>query len=131
MWPSELEEKRLFAREWLKNSDPFKAAIAAFGMENVGKCLKISQEWPTDNDVLSIRAELVAEEGEETFLPTKADLAKRILDVADVHQHPDHKLKALRLFAEVMGFIIKPDTSNAVTGKGVVAVPMTEVEMKL
>lgn len=131
MWPSEIEEKKAFAIAWLKQSDPFKAAVDVFGPTNAGKCLKVADEWPRDPFVLQCQKDLIEEQGEEAFLPTKAAAARKVLDIADGFAHADYKLKALRLYAEIMGYIVKPEAGDGPKNGGVVAVPMTPTETKL
>lgn len=134
MWPSDTainDEKRAFARAWLRQSDPFKAAVAIFGPLQASKCLKVADEWPRDLQVLKIKEELLEEGGEEAFLPSKSELARRVIDTADGFIHVENKLKALRLYAEVMGFITKPETDSGPKGAGVVAVSLTPIEAKL
>jgi hypothetical protein len=134
MWPSDAqinEEKRAFVRAWLKISDPFKAAVAVFGPLQASKCLKVADEWPKDSLVLALKEELLEENGEEAFLPSKAELARRVIDTADGFIQVENKLKALRLYAEVMGFIAKPENDNGPKGAGVVAVTLTPNEAKL
>lgn len=134
MWPSEAvinDEKRAFVKAWLKVSDPFKAAVAVFGPLQASKCLKIADEWPKDPLVLHLKEELLETDGEEAFLPSKAELARKVIDTADGFIHVESKLKALRLYAEVMGFIVKPESDNGPKGAGVVAVSLTPTEAKL
>ena len=133
MWPSEqlAAEKKAFALELLKQNDPFKAATAVFGVTKPGKCLQVAAEWEKDALVQQFMAELLVEQGEEAFLPTKASLAKRVMDTAEGFAHADNKLKAFRLYAEIMGFIAKPELGNGSKGSGVVAVPLSVDEMKL
>lgn len=121
---TEDNEKRAFAREWLRLNDPFKAALAVVGA-NAGRALQISNEWVKDVTVLGYKAELIDEHGERSFLPTKEAFAMRVLDVAETARATEDKLKALRLFGEVMGYIEKPTTTvnnNVVTANKVMIV---------
>lgn len=131
MWPSEQEDKKAFAIAWLKQSDPFKAAVSVFGPTQAGKCLKIADEWPNDPFVIQYYNELLEEKGEEAFLPTKAAVARKVMETAEGFIHVDNKLKAFRLYAEIMGYITKPEAGDGPKGGGIVAVSLTPTEAKL
>lgn len=114
----DLALKDAFALAWLKTpSDPFKAAISVFGPIDVGKALRAADEWVKDEYVINRKAQLVAESGQEAFLPTKAELALKVMSVADESRFADDKIKALRLYAEIMGHIEKPDNKSKGNGQ--------------
>lgn len=97
-------------REWLLCNDPFKAALVIIP-NDTGKALRISTEWPQDEYVLELRAEIVASEGADAFLPSKDELAQQVyLDTLTARVFED-KLKGYRLYAEIRGFIEKPSTT--------------------
>ena len=109
------EEKQLkaaFARLLLKNpDDPFKAALAVFP-DNTSRALRVANEWPGDSEVLNFQAELIEEDGELSFLPTKADLARNIWDKMQSDRIcADDYAKLGKLYADVRGFIEKPQTN--------------------
>lgn len=135
MWASEKtqehKDKEAFALELLKQTEPFKAAIAVFGQGEVGKCLKLSMEWPADPYVMAHKKYLLDTQGAESFLPTKADIAKKILTIHDEARSSEDKIKALKLYADVLGFIVKPETDGKNKTGGVIAVAMTPVEQNL
>jgi hypothetical protein len=121
----EAEQKKAFAAEWLRNPDAFKAALAVVGTQDAGRALFMSNNWVIDPLVLQLKAELLDEHGAKAFLPTKEEFARSILDLAEVARATEDKLKALRLFGEVMGFIEKPTTNinnNVVTANRVMVI---------
>jgi hypothetical protein len=117
-------EKEAFAREWLRLNDPFKAAIAIVGAD-AGRALQISNDWIKDADVLKFKAKLIAESGEAAFIPSKEAFALKVFEVAESARHTEDRLKAYRLFGEIMGYIEKPTTNinnNVVTANKVMIV---------
>ena len=104
----ELELKKRFAVELLKQPDkPFKVAQEIFG-DDTGKALFISTKWPSDPDVKRFQFQAVEEVGDMAFLPTKADLAREAWRIATSSAIPvDDRLKAMRLYGDVRGFIDK------------------------
>jgi hypothetical protein len=108
MWSSEQTEKDRFAFEWLREPDAFKAALAITGEGNAGRALLFASEWIKDPYVINKKKELIDEQGEESFLPAKAEIARKILAVHDETLDKETKLKALRLYSEVLGYITKP-----------------------
>ncbi len=104
----EQQLKEKFAEELLRNpGDPFKAGLAVFGM-NTGRAMQAAQQWATDPYVMEYKDKLLEERGVRSFLPTKEDLAREIIDFARAIGCPEDKIKAFRLYGEVMGFIEKP-----------------------
>ena len=138
MWASEKpridekvsRDKEAFVQAWLREPDSFKAAAIVVGASNIGRALQISAEWVSDEWVLSRRQELLDEFGEGHFLPTKAAAARLALELHDKSRFSEDKLKALRLFADIMGYIPKVDASGRI-GSGLVAVSVTETDAKL
>lgn len=102
----ERELKISFAREFLRTPDNmFKAALSIFP-DSTNKALKVSYDWPKDKIVLDEIQRLKQEEGEESFLPTKADLARSLWERAQSSLNDDY-VKITRLYAEIMDFIPK------------------------
>lgn len=112
--------KDLFALALLRQPDnPFQAAVKIFGTDTA-RALDISHRWPNDQYVLSKQAELLAEFGEEAFLPNKHDLARKLYELADTLTDGKEKIAALRLYADVRGYIEKQTAIANVTNNTVV-----------
>lgn len=109
---TDLEEKTAFAAQLLKTpTEPFKAALLVFPFDT-GRALRIANEWPNDPDVLAAIAQLNEDYGELAFLPTKADVCREIWSTALQERIPvEDKTKLLKLYAEVRGFVEKPNQS--------------------
>ena len=72
------ECKTAFAVELLKNpADAFKAALQVFP-DDTGLALRAAHTWPKDPFVLSEQTRITAAEGEGAFLPSKAELCRKI-----------------------------------------------------
>lgn len=105
---TEDEAKRIFAENLIRfPDDPFKAGCAVYGMDT-GSALRAATLWVQDADVKKYQAELLAEHGIAYFLPSKDEFAKGVYDFATTIRDPDNRIKALRLAAEVFGYIEKP-----------------------
>jgi len=109
---SDEELKAEFARLLLKSpSDPFKAALMLFP-DNTNRALRVANDWPADPEVMAAQAALLEEDGELSFLPTKADFARKIWDKMDEERlAPEDFAKLGKLYADVRGFIEKPQTN--------------------
>lgn len=110
---TELEQKEQFALAWLRiPDDAFEAALLVFGMDT-GAALKASALWVKDSDVLRIRDELLAEYGEEAFLPSKGDVARLAWQMANdkFSGTVKERVAALALYAELQGHIVKGGTN--------------------
>lgn len=127
-WAQEIELKRLFAIAMLKKplrkpQDSYDIATTIFGGDTVSG-MRAGSSWPTDPEVLRMRDEMLQQHGAEFFLPTKEDVARELLDIANEkydngqlkHDARDRE-KLLRLYCEVMGYIEKP-TPGGKGGKG-------------
>lgn len=101
-------KKAAFAIELLKTpADPFRAALAVFAT-NTNKALRVANEWPADPFVIAEVRRLKDEEGELSFLPSKADLARSLWDRAHSDRTcNDDFTKMARLYAEIMDFVPK------------------------
>ena len=104
----DLELKKQFALALLKTpDDPFEAGIAVFG-NNTGEALRVSRRWLDDPDVLRFKEEALKLVGEASFLPTKTQLAREAYKLAiDIKLHADDRIKAMRLYADINGYIEK------------------------
>lgn len=106
--------KQRFAAALLKQpGEPFKAALS-IGLDT-GKALRASSEWVNDEIVLKEQERLLEENenGALDFLPTKADAARLAWDMANNDAaFIEDKLKALKLYADIRGFIEKPAAVN-------------------
>lgn len=118
----ELKEKAEYAALLLKERDPFKAALALFP-ENTNRALWIANHWPKDDVVKAEQTRINAEIGEMGFLPGKGDLARDIWqrmqgttlpNGVTVPPTPEEYAKLAKLYADVRGFIEKPQTNVSV-----------------
>jgi hypothetical protein len=103
--------------------DPFKAAFAT--TPETGIALKIAREWPLDPVVQAEQDRLLTTGDAKSFLPTKEAQAKDIYAIATSGVvEVEDRLKAHRLYAEIMGFIEKPvpGTTNNILNQGVMIV---------
>lgn len=111
------EKKRQFAYALLKNpSSCFEAASAVFPLDP-STALKISNIWPNDIDVVRYQHEILEQQGQEEFLPTKVDFLKKIWERME-QPYPltdnDDFVKLANLYAKSRGFIEenKKDSGN-------------------
>lgn len=108
--PNDPEMKRAFAQEYLKNQTTehaFAVACSLFA-DDTGMALKASTRWPNDPEVKKYMTEAVEELGDLHFLPTKAELAREAYKMATDPKVPtDERLKAMRLYGDIRGFIDK------------------------
>lgn len=105
--PEQLALKAKFAAALLEAPDanPFIAAKACFP-DSMPHALWAANHWPTDEGVLKEKQK-IREKGEDLKgLPGKADLARRIWGYTEQGLFED-RLKALKLYAEVMGHVQK------------------------
>jgi hypothetical protein len=100
-----------YAANLLRYNDPFKAAFAT--TPDAGLALQIGRDWPRDPVVTTEMEKLLAGGDAKNFLPTKEAQAKNIYALAENEKvGVEDRLKAHRLYAEVMGFIEKPNAGN-------------------
>lgn len=123
---TEAGRKKMFAYELLvRPDDAFKAALVVFG-DDTAKALQVSSSWPNDLEVKQYIEEFKEELGEEHFLPSKADSAMIAYNIANDQKVPaEDRLKALRLYADIRGFIEKQGTTvnnNILTSNKVMVV---------
>lgn len=120
---NESEEKAAFAALLLKTpNEPFKAALALFP-DNTSRALWVANHWVADPEVLAAQKNLKDTLGEFAGLADKSELARSIWErmqgtqTADGRTIPptaDDFAKLAKLYAEVRGFIEKPQTGPAV-----------------
>lgn len=118
-WGQELELKKLFAIAVLKKplrqpKDSYDIATSIFGGDTIS-AMRAGANWPTDPDVMRFREELLAEHGADYFLPSKEDMVRSVLEIAEEKYDNGHlrhdareREKLLRLASELMGYIEKP-----------------------
>ena len=118
--------KRQFAELLLKHpGEPLLCASILFPKESNQYQLSVSANWNKDAEVSLIQKELILKKGEGPFLPSKDKLAAEIWKLAE--KDSSAKLAALKLFAEVMGYVSKPGTSVSVSVTNrVIEVPVYE-----
>lgn len=118
-WQEDKELKKLFGIELAKGLKPFEAALNIFE-KNANKALWAANYWINDPVVIASR-DLYKESVETTnSLLDKDALAVKLLEFADerapqgfyVNDAKD-RLAALKLYAEVRGFIGKIDINNS------------------
>jgi hypothetical protein len=123
----ERDSKIKFAEEWLKRGDDhaYDAALAVTN-GNVGMALQIASNWRNDPVVAEAKIALIEEKGVRYFLPTKEQQASDIYKMATDGKLDDEiRLKAHRLYAEIMGNIEKPSINQGgmqVVNQGVMIV---------
>jgi len=105
---TELEEKLAFAKILLRMpKEPLKAALAIFA--DPGLALKRSIEWAKDPVVIAEQGRLLQQIGPVESLPDKSDFARAVWELSQNGVTDDDiKIKALRLYGEIRGFIEKP-----------------------
>jgi hypothetical protein len=119
MFNDDREQKTKFAEAWLRDPDhPIDAARIVFN--DLGIALQVGSTWVNDPFVLAEKARLFIELGPKNFLARKEDQAREIYKIClNDKLSTDDRLKAHRLYAEIMGHIEKPQTNiqnNLVTG---------------
>lgn len=105
------------------HDDAQKAAFATIG--NPGHALWMSVNWITDPFVQAELETLMQSKEAKKFLPSKERQAKDVYTIAsDEKKAPEDRLKAHRLYSEIMGFIEKPNAGNTtnILNQGVMVV---------
>ena len=129
------KHKKLFAESLMRHpKDPFKAALEVFP-DNTQKALWAANYWPNDAEVISFKNRIKESSDEFSFLPSKAELAHDIwmrmhgegyVAGKVISIGADDYAKLAKLYADVRGFIEKPQTTintNVVAPK-VIEVPV-------
>lgn len=109
----DIEQKRAFAREWLKQpNNTLGAVIAVIGPSQNGdaaEALRHMYAWMKDPAVLQEKARLIEHGDELALLPNKAELAREVWLLG---LNPDLKgmerVKAFELYANLRGYVEKP-----------------------
>lgn len=112
-----------FAAQLLRHNDD--AGKAAFAMTpDVGLALQWAKLWPKDAFVLAEKERLLGTSLATDFLPTKEQQAKAVYILAEAPLTPvEDRLKAHRLYAELRGFIEKPNAGSVnILSQGVMIV---------
>lgn len=132
---NETDEKAAYAALLLKERDPFKAALMLFP-DNTNRALRVANEWPNDAVVKAEQAKLTANDGELSFLPGKAELARDIWNRMQgttlaggvvIPPTPEEYAKLAKLYADVRGLIDRPQPNvnvNNTIVQRVVEVPV-------
>jgi hypothetical protein len=110
-----IEFKKAFAAALLKQPDenPFKAALSI--TSDASTALQASREWVYDPIVVEEKLRLISEFGQKGFLPTKEEQAKAIYLIANYDLvDAETRLKAHRLYAELMSYIEKPNAGGGI-----------------
>ena len=130
-WVTDQELKDRFAVEWLRKGDPWPAALAVIGHQDPGRASQVAAQWPFDPYVKAQRARLIEENGEEYYLPTKTDLARKVWqDAENDRLTAKDRTSNYRLYAEIMGFIEK-DAGKGGKLDGNITVTLAESDQKL
>ncbi len=135
---NESKEKAAYAALLLKERDPFKAALQLFP-DNTNRALWVANHWPIDAEVKAEQERLMGEDDGSSFLPSKAELARDIwqrmqgttlANGVTIPPTPEEYAKLAKLYADVRGFIEKPQTNVNVTTnvQRVVEVPVFQSE---
>lgn len=100
--------KIAYAASLLRNDgDPYKAAFAI--IDNAGHALQIGKNWPSDPVVLAEQKRILTSTDVKAFLPSKEQQSRDIYTMATNEKlEVEDRLKAHRLYAEIMGHIEKP-----------------------
>lgn len=121
-----LDIKRAFALRMLECRGDALAAAQRVSPHDIPMRLTLLNDGPGDPDVIAEMDRIVAERGHASFLPDKNALAAAIFEAAGKCKADDDKLKAYKLYADVMGYIEKPGTvvnnNNLVDNRSVVVV---------
>lgn len=88
-------------------ASPFTIAKSLLGFENPGPAMQLANEFVNDAEVQEEKERLIAEYGEDYFLPTKAQFAREVLEAA--RNEPDGRAKVglYKLHADVRGFVTR------------------------
>jgi len=117
--------KVIFAKLLLQMNDPAKAAFAT--TPDTSLALQIAYHWPKDSVVVAEQQKLVQSgPSARELLPSKETQARDIYNIATSDRvSAEDRLKAHRLYAEVMGHIERPtDKPTGVLVQNVMVVPV-------
>lgn len=126
--PDEIEKvKRAFAAALLKTPmDPVRAAASVEPRSAYVNF--ILANWQFDPDVQEYMRQLREDKGAEAAIPSKEEFAAQLYKDANECRDKSTKLDYMKLFAEVMGFKVKPaetiiNNNNTVDNRRVVMMP--------
>lgn len=109
---TEIDLKKLFARQWLKTNNPGKAAAEIFGDDTV-TYIQVAATWISDPLVLSEKERIIQDEPEENYMPSKYDACMLAWDVANNGKaYLEDRFKFLKLYADMRGLIPKGNQVN-------------------
>ena len=106
------DRKNIFAKALLLKGDSFEAALAAFDGDTK-LAMAHHASWEFDPEVVSERERLENEGDPMEYLPSKVEYARKVWNLVDECRTEDGKMKMLRLYGEVRGFLEKPGGSSA------------------
>ena len=103
--------KESYAAALLRHpNDAFKAALEVFPTDT-SKALYICNNWTRTDEIVELKNKAVKQTGEGAYLPSKPKVAREIFDLQTQTDDPELKLKALKLYCDVQGYIEKPGTT--------------------
>lgn len=107
-----IAKKEQFAQLSLREQDAFKIALVIYP-DDTSRALRVANEWPNDEQVKTFRQSYIdaEEDGETAFLPTKAEAARLAWNIARDSGVTEDRLKALKLYADIRGFIERPSVA--------------------
>lgn len=110
MQPNEDNLKLQFARLLLKNSkEPLQAALPLYpDNEDTHLALQAAKDWPSDPIVLQEQQRIISEEGDESLLPTKADVMTDLwekMHPPNGYIPPEDYAKLMKLYLEARDFM--------------------------
>lgn len=118
---NETEKKALFGIELAKDhSNPFEAAIAAFG-ENTGLALWVSSNWIHDPEVIAARDLYANTIGVKSKLLDKEQTSVEFLNIAKEKVHGRYiaeakdRIRALEIYAKLQGYLNDAVINNSNT----------------
>lgn len=133
----EHEEKAAYAALLLKERDPFKAALQLFP-DNTNRALWVANHWPNDPEVRAEQDRINNENPDSALLSKREflqDIEQRMKGTTltsgvTIPPTPEEYAKLAKLYADVRGFIEKPQTNVNVTTniQRVVEVPVFQDE---
>lgn len=106
----EADLKLQFAKELLFKENSFEAALVVFAGDTK-KALSVHEKWSLDPIVISEKQRLSDETNPDDYLPTRTEYARKIWNSVDQCRTEDGKVKMLRLYGEVRGYLEKPGSA--------------------
>jgi hypothetical protein len=124
---TESELKKKFAERCLFNPNNKFAAALECTKGNPQQAMRMLEHWLYDDEVKQYEADLIAERGEEAFLPSKSSMVHRLMNRIDNPGCTDDDFcKLMKLAADMRGFIEKPGVTvnNNITTNKVMNIPV-------